>query len=208
MKQAAATVFVVDDEPPVRKALRCLLQTADFRVETFASAEEFLEAYDGERPGCLVLDVRMPGMDGLELQRRLAAERLSLPIIMLSAHADVPMAVAALQEGAVHFLEKPVDDEELLHRVRDALELDAQLRRHRAEYAEINARLATLTDREREVLELLVTGKSAKLIALVLGTSCHTVNHQRAAILKKMHAPTIAELVRQTLVARFGERRE
>lgn len=191
-----ATVFVVDDEAPVRRALRWLLEAVGFRVETFASAAEFLHAYRAGRPGCLLLDLRLPGMDGLELQARLRDVDGLLPVIVVTGYADVPTAVRAMKAGAVEFVEKPVDDRILVEHIRGALD------RHRAALAErrsadgLRARLDTLTPREREVLRLVVEGKSSRAIAEQLGNRAKTVESHRAAILRKLDAANVAELVR------------
>lgn len=189
------TVFVVDDEPAVRKAIRLMLLSAGHKVETFASATEFLEAYDPSRPGCLVSDVRMPGMDGMQLLRELA-KRGELPVVMLSAHGDIPMAVAAIKVGAIDFLEKPADANLLRRKVASALAIDAEARRNKEERDEISNRLATLTARERQVLEYLIDSKSSRTIASILGTSHNTVRVQRTSVMKKMHADNVADLVK------------
>jgi two-component system response regulator FixJ len=190
------TVFVVDDEPSVRKAVRLILEAASHNVETFDSAMAFLDAYDDSRPGCLVSDVRMPEMDGMALLRRLAAQGAKLPVLMLSAHGDIPMAVKALNTGAIDFLEKPFDADVLRRIVSDALIRDAEWRFGQVEREAIEQLLADLTVREREVLDLLVGGKHAKTIALALGTSHNTVRVQRASIMRKMRADTIGDLMR------------
>jgi len=190
------TVYVVDDEPAVRKAVRLILQAAGHNVETFASPLEFLDKFDADRPGCIVSDVRMPGMDGMELLDRLAERRARTPIIMLTAHGDIPMAVDAIKLGAVEFLEKPAEAETLREKVAAALAKDAASRLAGEEHEEIQHFLETLTTREREVLRYLVDGKHAKTIAKILGTSHNTVRVQRSAIMKKMRADTVADLVR------------
>jgi two-component system response regulator FixJ len=200
------TVFVVDDEPSVRDSLRCLLESAGFAVETHATAREFLESYQPSRRGCLLLDVRMPGMDGLELQRRLGQKRIYLPIIILTAHADVPLAVKALQAGAADLVEKPYDDDDLIRRIESAIARDIQFHCDQAERAAIEARLAKLTDRERQVLDRLVAGKWVKLIAAELGTSPNTVRNQRARILEKMEADSVPDLVRMVMIAQLANR--
>jgi FixJ family two-component response regulator len=190
------TVFVVDDEAPVRRALRWLLEAVGFRVETFESAADFLHAYRAGRPGCLLLDLRLPGMDGLELQARLRAVDGLLPVIVVTGYADVPTAVRAMKGGAVEFVEKPVDDRILVEHIR------AAAGRHRAALAErrsadgLRARLEALTPREREVLRLVVDGKSSRAIAELLGNRAKTVESHRAAILRKLDAANVADLVR------------
>jgi RNA polymerase sigma factor (sigma-70 family) len=201
---AQATVFVVDDDSSVRDALRCMLEAAGHRVETFASAEAFLAGYDPSRRGCLLLDVCMPGMDGLALQDRLVQQRVYLPIIVLTGHADVPMAVRALRAGAVDFVEKPFDEADLLRRIEEALIRSVQCTSSEAERAAIRERLAGLSQRERQVLDLLVAGKWVKAIAAELGTSPNTVKNQRASILEKMEAESVPDLVRMVLIARLS----
>lgn len=190
------TVFVVDDEPVVRKAVSLILEQAGHRIETFASAKEFLERYDGSQPGCLVSDVRMPGMDGMDLLRHLSQQGRKIPVVMLSAHGDIPMAIDAVKTGAIDFLEKPADPDVLRQKVAGALAMDLKWRIDLDEKEEIEQLASTLTPRELEVLRLLVDGKDAKIVAQVLGSSYNTVRVQRASIMKKMKADNIADLVR------------
>lgn len=190
------TVFVVDDDAAVRKAVCLILESAGHCVETFESAARFLDTWDESRPGCLVSDVRMPGIDGMELLRRLSELQVRMPVVMLSAHGDIPMAVRALKIGAVDFLEKPVDADELRAKVAEALRSDAEWRQGQDERDEIQQLLQTLTSREHEVLELLVRGRQAKTIALAFGTSHNTVRVQRANIMRKMKADTVGDLIR------------
>ena len=192
------TVFVVDDYAPGRRSISRLLRTAGFAVTAFASAEEFLAQYDPETPGCLVLDLAMPAVSGLELQGMLADRGSLLPIIFLTAHGDIPKSVQAMKRGATDFLTKPVNDEDLLAAVRAAIEKHRALRREQAELSEIRARLATLTPREREVLEYVVAGKLNKQIAGDLGTVEQTVKIHRAHVMQKMRVQSVAELVRLT----------
>lgn len=195
------TVFVVDDDADVLEAVAFLLQGVGLEVETYVSAKEFLEGYDPLKPGCLVLDVRMPGMSGLELQERLEALGSALPIIFLSAHGDVPIAVHAIKAGAVDFLEKPFRDQELIDKVQHAIEENARLRRELVERNRIAARIDALTPREREVMELVVQGKTNKAIASELGLSQRTVEIHRARVMGKMQAESLPELVQ--MVMRF-----
>ena len=192
------TVFVVDDYAPVRSAVSRLLRAAGFAVAAFASPEEFLAQYDPHTPGCLVLDLDMPAVNGLELQRILARKGSVLPIIFLTGHGDIPKSVQAMKRGAIDFLTKPVNDENLLAAARAAIEKDRALRREQTKLSEIRARLATLTPREREVLEHVVTGKLNKQIAGDLGTVEQTVKVHRARVMQKMRVQSVAELVRLT----------
>jgi len=196
------TVFVVDDDPAVRDSLRWLLQSVDLAVETFATGEEFLRAYDPARPGCLVLDVRMPGMSGLRLQDELAAHGITLPIIILTGYAEVQTAVRAMKTGAFDFIEKPYSDEQLLDRIHHAIETDRRGREADGLRAEVAARFALLTPREREVMELVTAGKANKVIAAELGLSPKTVEVHRAAVMDKMGADSVAKLVRLELLLR------
>ena len=190
------TVFVIDDEPVVRKAVRLLLEQAGHRVELFESADIFLQQFDATRPGCVVSDVRMPGTDGMQLLRNLSQQGHRIPTIMLSAHGDIPMAVRAVRIGAFDFLEKPVDPAILREKVAAALQFDADQRLEQDERTEIQQHLGSLTPREREVLNLLVSGKDAKIIAGILGSSYNTVRVQRASLMKKMRADNVADLIR------------
>jgi FixJ family two-component response regulator len=192
------TVFVVDDYAPVRSAISRLLRAAGFAVVAFASPEKFLAQYDPHTPGCLVLDLDMPAVDGLELQRILAGKGSPLPVIFLTGHGDVPKSVQAMKRGASDFLTKPVNDEDLLAAIRAAIEKDRTLRREQTELSEIRARLATLTPREREVLEHVVTGKLNKQIAVDLGAAEQTVKVHRARVMQKLRVGSVAELVRLT----------
>ena len=197
-----STVFIVDDDPSVRESLSLLLKATGHQPESFADAQSFLDEFDADRPGCLILDVRMPGMDGLQLQRLLADRAPHLPVIMLTAHGDLPMAVDSMRSGAWHFVEKPYDKDRLLGIVDEALESDLEFRRENAERLEIEQRLGTLTEREREVADQLADGKSTKLVATALGTSPNTIAHQRAKILAKMQAESVADLTRMLMLAR------
>ncbi len=190
------TVFVVDDDQAVRNCVRRLVESVHHHVETFGSADEFLKAYNPDRPGCLVLDVRMPGISGLELQQRLVELGYSLPVIMLSGYGDVTVVVRAMKAGAVSFLEKPFNDHLLLDTIREAIAKDAQNRLQRAQTAEFQSRIARLTPREREVMDLLVAGNLSKAVAAKLRLSGKTIEVHRAHVMKKLQAKTIADLVR------------
>ena len=198
MNAASPTVFVVDDYAPVRRSISRLLHAAGFAVAAFASAQDFLAQYDPGVWGCLVLDLAMPALNGLELQDILAKAGSLLPIIFLTSHGDIPKSVQAMKHGASDFLTKPVNDEDLLAAVRAAIEKDRARRREQAELSEIRARLATLTPREREVLEYVVTGKLNKQIAGDLGTVEQTVKVHRARVMEKLKVQSVAELVRLT----------
>lgn len=189
------TVFVVDDNASVRKSLRALLESAGIGVETYASGEEFLEVYDPDRPGCLLLDVRLRQSDGLDLQDELRRRKAMLPIIVLTGHGTVPTSVRALKAGAVDFLLKPTPPKMLLERVRAAIDVDRQARMAAATGAAAAARLARMTPREREVMELLVAGKTSKEIAAALGVSVRTVEGHRRVVLSKAHVSSAANLV-------------
>ena len=196
MTTPEATVFVVDDGGAVRKSLQRLMESVGLPVETHKSAEAFLEHYDGTRPGCLVLDIRMPGIDGLQLQEKLVSDRINIPTIIVSGHGDVEKAVRAMKSGAVDFIKKPYKGDILLARIREALECDANTRRAEAARAEVSARFTRLTPREREVMAMLIAGRSAKRIAFDLGVSRKTVDVHRGHVMSKMQAETLIELVR------------
>ncbi len=194
-----ATVFVVDDDLGALRSMRWLLESEGFCVETFSSSREFLAAYHPDRPHCLVLDLRIPEMDGLELQQRLASQESNPPIIFVSGHGDVAQCARAMRQGAVDFLEKPVDDEALLGRVEEALGEDRRQRGLQSRCQETEARLDRLTPREREVREMLYAGKSVKMIAAELGISLQTAAKHRARVLKKLEVDNEAEMVRLLL---------
>jgi len=199
-----STVFVVDDDQAMRHSLKWLIESVGLRVRTFGSAEEFLHAYYPGQAGCLLLDVRMPGMSGLDLQAYLTREENCLPVIIITGHGDVPMAVKAMQAGATDFIEKPFNDEALLSSIRKALEADAKRRDERLRRAGIATRLAELTPREHEVMDMVAGGKSNREIATMLGVSAKTVEAHRARVMDKMRADSLAELVRMVLVAQGG----
>jgi FixJ family two-component response regulator len=193
---AEPTIFVVDDDAAVGRALQSAGKLLGHPVRAFASAAEFLAAYDSEQPGCLVLDIRMPGMTGLELQRKLSDDGLSIPVVMISGHADVRIAVEAMTLGAVTLLEKPFRLDELLGHIRKALEKDAIARAARQQTADADARLAALTAKESEVLDLIAAGKTNREMADALGLSVRAVEDRRARLMKKVNAGSVAELVR------------
>ena len=189
-------VYLVDDDDALRRATSRLLQSSGLEVRAFPSAEEFLAHYDAAVPGCLLLDLRMPGQSGLELQRTLLDRGVGVPIVFLTGHADVPASVHAMKGGAIDFLEKPVDEDRLLAALEQALEADLAARRQRGDLTQIQGRLASLTPRERDVLALVVAGKLNKQIASSLGIAERTVKLHRARVLEKMGAASLADLVR------------
>ncbi len=195
------TVFVVDDDEAVRDSLMALLDAVGLKAESHGSARDFLAAYDSSRPGCLVLDVRMPDMSGLELQKELAASRIRIPVIIITGHGDVPMAVEAMKAGAVDFIEKPFRKDTLLDSIHRALAHCAPAPRGEVASAEVAARIAQLTPRERDVLEGLVIGRPNKVIAFGLGISPRTVEIHRARVMAKMQARSLSHLVRMALAA-------
>ena len=201
MKEKPATVFVVDDDDAVRTSLRLLLKSVGLPVETFGAAQEFVDAFDAERAGCLVLDIRMPGMSGLELQQRLNEMHAIIPIVFITGHGDVPMAVEAMQHGAVDFIQKPFRDQDLIDRINQALEKDRDNRAGLRERDAIRHRMQQLTPREREVLDLVTQGKANKVIAGDLNVSQRTVEIHRARVMEKMGASSLAHLVRMVIEA-------
>lgn len=193
-------VFVVDDDKAVRKTLSLMLKSIGMTVETYPSATAFLDAYRPSRPGCLILDVRMPGITGTELQEMLAQRQIDIPIIIITGHGDVRMAVRAVRKGAVDFIEKPFDDHLLLNRVQEAIHLDARRRHEKKQRAEVEALLARLTPREHEVMDLLAAGMANKEIAFQLGLSRKTVDIHRAHVMMKLGIDSLTELVRMQVI--------
>ena len=196
MTEASAVVFVVDDDPHVRESLKNLVRSVGLRVEAFASAQDFLGSNRPDLPGCLVLDVRLQGPSGLDLQKRMAEADTEIPIIFITGHADVPMTVQAMKAGAVEFLTKPFRDQDLLDAVQQALERDRKARAERAKIEQLQSCYESLTPREREVMALVVAGLLNKQIAGELGTSEATVKIQRHQVMEKMGAGSLADLVR------------
>jgi FixJ family two-component response regulator len=192
--QAGATVFVVDDDADVRLSIQRLLKTVGLRAELFATAQDFLRRNIPDGPSCLVLDVRLPEVGGLEVQHKLAEAGINIPIIFVTAHGDIPMSVKAMKSGAVEFLTKPFRDQDLLDAIQQALKRDQLARRQQSEIAELHERHKSLTAREREVMELMVSGMQTKQIATALGTSEVTAAVHRGNVMRKMHASSPAEL--------------
>ena len=196
MTEAEPIVFVVDDDPSVRTSTERLIRSAGFKVKTFGSAKEFLESFRPEGPACLVLDVRLPGQSGLDLQRELTGSGVQIPIIFMTGHGDIPMSVRAMKGGAVEFLTKPYRKNQLLDAIRTAIERDRTSRRERLEAGSLRHRYEQLTPRERQVMGLVVAGLPNKQIASELATSERTIKFHRAHIMQKMEAESLAELVR------------
>jgi FixJ family two-component response regulator len=198
MKESEPIVFVIDDERLIRDGLQSLIKSVGLRAETFASAQDFLAAKRPDAPCCLVLDVRMPGLSGLDLQAKLIESNIQIPIIFITGHGDIPMSVRAMKEGAHEFLTKPVRGQDLLDAVQKAISSDRGLRKERSELAQIRSRFDSLTPREKEVLDLVVAGLLNKQIADELGTSELTVKTHRAHVMEKTQAESLAHLVRMS----------
>jgi len=193
---AEPTVFVVDDNADLRRSLQSLLEAARLPVETFASAQDFLERYDGRRPGCIVLDIRLRGESGLDLQEELRGRQVTLPIIVMTGYGDVPTSVRAFKGGAIDFLQKPVPPKKLLERIREALEIDRQARATAGQHAIVFDDIARLTPRQRQVMDQLALGSSCREIAAALKISVRTVEVHRRVVLRKMGVSSVAHLVR------------
>jgi FixJ family two-component response regulator len=198
MKEPESIVFVIDDEPLIRDGIQSLIKSIGIRVETFSSAGDFMLARRSDVPSCLVLDVRMPGTSGLDLQRKLSDAGIKIPIIFITGHGDIPMSVRAMKEGAVEFLTKPLRGQDLLDAVQKAVARDRELRKDRSELNEIRTRFDSLTPREKEVLNLVVAGLLNKQIAGELGTSELTIKTHRLHVMEKTGAESLAHLVRMT----------
>jgi FixJ family two-component response regulator len=200
MKPVVPTIYVVDDDDSMRQAITLLLQTVGYHPVPFARPSEFLAKFDAQLHGCLVLDIRMPEMSGLEIQQHLNRSGVMLPVIFISGHGDIPMAVQAMKDGAFDFLTKPFRDQDLLDRINGALKQDAENRAVVERHADLRARAESLTTREREVFELIVEGKANKVVAIDLGLSERTVEIHRANVMEKMGARSVAHLVRMHLI--------
>ena len=196
MSEERAVVFVVDDDPSIRRSLGSLLRSVGHEVRLFASAQEFMSAERPDAPGCLVLDVRLPGMSGLTFQQELAKAGIYIPVIFVTGHGDVPMTVRAMRAGAVDFLTKPFDDQVLLDAIHSSIERDRARRRDAASLAEVQALYRGLTERERQIMKLVVAGRVNKQIAAELGLSLVTVKVHRGQVMRKMLAKSLADLVR------------
>lgn len=205
---AESTVFVIDDDQAMRDSLRFLISSVGLTVECFSSAEDFLFAYDAGRPGCVVLDVRMPGLSGLELLEKLEEDRFRPPVVLITGHGDIPMSVRALKAGAFDFIEKPFSDQVLLERIQQALAHDDLRRDDLSQVVEIEGRYGKLTGREREVFEIVAEGKPNKVVASELGLSQKTVEVHRAHVMEKMQAESFADLVKMAMrIGKTGEPR-
>src|SRR5579864_5249703 len=207
MKEADPIVFVVDDDPLIRDGLRSLIKSVGLHVETFGSSREFMQRRPSDAPGCLVLDVRLPGLSGLDLQRELNESNFQIPIIFMTGHGDIPMSVRAMKNGAQEFLTKPVRGQDLLDAVQQAIARDRAARRERAKMADLRARFESLTPREKEVLDLIVAGLLNKQIAGELNIEEVTIKTHRAHIMQKTQAESLAHLVRMNEKLKSNDRR-
>ncbi|HXQ33434.1 MAG TPA: response regulator transcription factor [Anaerolineales bacterium] len=198
MTKIDSIVYVIDDDPSIREAVTSLIRSVGMSVQAFGSAKEFMTSKRPNAPACLVLDVRMPGLSGLELQRELTDAGISIPIIFITGHGDIPMSVRAMKAGAVEFLTKPFRDQDLLDAIKQAIDRDRELRKQQAGIADLRDRFERLTPREREVMELVVAGLLNKQVAVRLGISEITVKLHRHQVMEKMKADSLADLVRMS----------
>lgn len=201
MNTSNQQVYIVDDDPAVRDSMSMLLETVDLEPKCFESAVDFLEAYEGSERGCLILDIRMPGMNGLELQQALKEKESMLPIIFMTGHGDIPMAVTAMREGALDFMRKPIREQDLLDRIQQALDYEAGQRDALLDRQAIMARVEALTPREKEVFGRVASGQANKVVGFDLGISERTVEVHRSQVMKKLEVRTLAQLVRVHIVA-------
>lgn len=199
------SVFVVDDDEQVRSALTLLMESVGLKSESFTSAQEFLDQFDAAKSGCIILDVRMPGISGLDLQARLTAEKIYPPIIIITGHGDVPMAVRAVRAGAVDFIEKPFNNQSMLDSVHRAIELDAVQRGESSRLQDIEQHYSALTPREKEVLQCVIEGKRNKIIAFEMNISQSTVEAHRSKVMEKMSATSLSDLMRMALSLKLIE---
>jgi FixJ family two-component response regulator len=195
-RQPKAVIAIVDDDPSVREGLSSLIRSAGLQVETFASAQEFLARPGAETPSCLVLDLQLPGLSGLDLQKRMAEVGVEIPIVFLTGHGNIPASVQAMKAGAVEFLTKPFDEQDLLQAIHEAVERDRRTRQQHAEMHELQDRFESLTAREQEVMQQVVSGLLNKQIAAELNIAEYTVKIHRGRVMRKMHAESLADLVR------------
>lgn len=196
LRESRTTIAIVDDDPSVREGLQSLIRSAGWRTESFGSAQEFLARAGGDAPSCLILDLQLPGLSGLDLQSRMAEARLDVPIVFLTGHGDIPASVKAMKAGAVEFLTKPVNAEDLLRAIEEAIERDGHTRQKQAEAHELRSRYETLTAREREVMQQVISGLLNKQVAAELNITQFTVKIHRGQVMRKMRAESLADLVR------------
>jgi FixJ family two-component response regulator len=194
--ESSPVIAIVDDDPSVREGLKSLIRSAGWRVETFASAQEFLTCRGADAPSCLILDLQLPGLSGLDLQQRMAEVNLEIPIVFLTGHGDIPASVQAMKAGAIEFLTKPVEEEGILKAIQEALQRDQHMRRQHAEIHDLRSRYGTLTAREREVMQQVISGLLNKQVAAELNITEYTVKIHRAHVMQKMRANSLADLVR------------
>ncbi|MFT6389796.1 MAG: FixJ family two-component response regulator [Cellvibrionaceae bacterium] len=205
MEDLQKTVFIVDDEAPILDALTLLLKSVELSVKTFNNAQDFIDAYDSGKPGCLLLDIRMPGISGLELQKHLNQQPYALPIIFMTGHGDIPMAVEAIKNGAEDFIQKPFNSDDLLKKIQAAFDKDKYQRTNKKNSLQFCENIQSLTPREREIMERMIAGDANKVIAIDLGISQRTVEVHRAHIMQKTQAKSLAQLIKVTVVMKQAE---